>query len=192
VTATALAAAAHSEYAAEVMSDDGLIPDAIDPEGLWQCVQAAVQVAGLPQWSSPEPDGEAETLVFLSGDEAAWVLAPLSAMTDDEDGACAFHPEHDEDGDDHNGHCGCDGPDLVAVGADLAADLIKSHLRGWLAARGWQVQMTLLKGSRTWRLADCLSFAEGGGDRLDQDYPHGDDELAVLCASVLSLGVAAG
>lgn len=70
----------------------------------------------------------------------------------------------------------------------LAADLIKSQLRDWLAERGWQVQLEMLKKERRWRLADCLSFTEGGGDRLETDYPSGDDELTVLCESVVAVG----
>ena len=51
--------------------------------------------------------------------------------------------------------------------------------------RGWQVQVTLRKQAQRWRLVDCLSIADGGGDRLDQDYPSGGDELAVLSESVV-------
>ena len=54
----------------------------------------------------------------------------------------------------------------------------------WLLGCGWQVQPTIHKQAQRWRLVDCLSIADGGGDRLDDDYPYGDDELSVLCESV--------
>ena len=58
-------------------------------------------------------------------------------------------------------------------------------MRSWLVGRGWQVQVTLRKQAERWRLVDCLSIADGGGDRLDHDYPAGVDELAVLSESVV-------
>ncbi len=48
-----------------------------------------------------------------------------------------------------------------------------------------QVLVTILKQAQRERLVDCLSIADGGGDRLDDDYPYGDDELSVLCESVI-------
>ena len=66
----------------------------------------------------------------------------------------------------------------------MARELIEYHLRAWLLHRGWQVPVTLRKQAQRWRLVDCLSIADGGGDRLDDDYPHGGDELSVLCESV--------
>jgi hypothetical protein len=76
---------------------------------------------------------------------------------------------------------------ILPIDTALAAELIKSHLRDWLADRGWQVQLEMFKNDRRWRLADCLSFTDGGGDRLDADYPAGDDELKVLCDSVVAV-----
>ena len=73
----------------------------------------------------------------------------------------------------------------VPIDCAMAAVLIKAHLSEWLLERAWQVQVTVRKGRREWRLVDCLSFADGGGDRLDDDYPRGDDEADVLCESVL-------
>ena len=67
----------------------------------------------------------------------------------------------------------------------MAQELIESHLREWLLRGGWQVQVTIRKQGQRWRLVDCLSIADGGGDRLDDDYPCGDDELSVLCESVI-------
>ena len=67
----------------------------------------------------------------------------------------------------------------------MARELIESHFRAWLLSRGWQVQVTIRKQAQRWRLVDCLSIADGGGDRLDDDYLFGDDELSVLCESVI-------
>ena len=67
----------------------------------------------------------------------------------------------------------------------MAQELIESHLRAWLLSRGWQVQVTIHKQAQRWRLVDGLSFADGGGDRLDDDYPFGDNELTVVCESVV-------
>ncbi len=67
----------------------------------------------------------------------------------------------------------------------MARDLIVRHLSQWLLERGWQVQVTLVRDKRRWRLVDCLSIGDGGGDRLDEDYPNGEDELTVLCESVV-------
>ena len=67
----------------------------------------------------------------------------------------------------------------------MACELIEAHLRNWLLDRSWQVQVIVQKNAQRWRLVDCLSIADGGGDRLDQDYPYGDDELQVLSDSVI-------
>ena len=104
-----------------------------------------------------------DALVFLADEagesQADWALAPV----------------------------GSDESDYVPIDAAMAEDLIKAHLRSWLLDRGWQVQVTIRKQSHGWRLVDCLSIADGGGDRLDRDYPFGDDELSVLCGSIVAI-----
>lgn len=73
----------------------------------------------------------------------------------------------------------------------MAYDLTKAHLRTWLLDRSWQTQVIVQKNAQRWRLADCLSIADGGGDRLDQDYPCGHDELEVLSESVTVVATSA-
>jgi hypothetical protein len=73
------------------------------------------------------------------------------------------------------------------VSPEIAAELVKSHLRAFLQQHGWQVQLQSNRTRRVWRLADCLSLAGGGGDRLDADYPAGECELTVLCESVAAI-----
>ncbi len=135
------------------------------PQQLCQCTAEAQAVAGQPEWDSPERPGCRESLVFLEADseneQPAWALVPL-----DDDQA-----------------------DCVVVDAALAAELLKSHFRTYLLDRGWQVQVTIRGNVRRWRLVDCLSIADGGGDRLNVDYPYGDDELTVLCESVLAISM---
>lgn len=123
----------------------------------------ALAITGQPEWASPEVPDDRDALVYLRGEaaepEADWALAPV----------------------------GSDEADYVPIDAAMAEDLIKAHLRSWLLDRGWQVQVAIRNDSNGWRLVDCLSIADGGGDRLDRDYPFGDDELAVQCASVVAV-----
>ena len=125
---------------------------------------AALAITGPGEWDSPDAPGQRDALVYVD-DEAAedgplWCLAPT----------------------------GSDDDDYLPMDTVMAQELIESHLRAWLLRRGWQVQVTIRKQAQRWRLIDCLSIADGGGDRLDDDYPYGDDELSVLCESVAALG----
>ncbi|GJQ26475.1 MAG: hypothetical protein HBSAPP02_15070 [Phycisphaerae bacterium] len=129
---------------------------------LHEITRAALQIVGSPVFTSPgDPDAN-EELIFLPAahghEPGRWVLASAE----------------DEGAKD----------DAVDVDVEMAADLIRSHLRDYLATGGWQVHLAIRRGRATWRLADCVSPAEGGGDRLDDDYPGGEDELLVLCRSV--------
>lgn len=130
---------------------------------LFEITAEALAIAAQPVWESPEIPGDRDALVYLRDEawdgEADWILAPV----------------------------GSDEADSVPIDTAMAQDLIKAHLRSWLLDRGWQIQVAIRKQSHRWRLVDCLSIADGGGDRLDQDYPFGDDELAVLCASVVAV-----
>ncbi len=127
---------------------------------LFKISSDALAITGPAEWDSPDAPGQRDALVYLD-DEAAeddplWCLAPT----------------------------GSDDADYLAMDTAVAQELIESHLRAWLLSRGWQVQATILKQAQRWRLVDCLSIADGGGDRLDDDYPYGDVELSVLCESV--------
>ena len=182
---------------------------------LLHLTEVALRITGTPVFASADYEGEYECLQFLESDDpddAVWAFVPEDAEGVAISGAflaCGSPPgigatggraaddvveeppgleersagSEDEDGD---GADECTMP----IDSTLAAELIKSHLRNWLAERGWQVQFELLKGERRWRLADCLSFADGGGDRLDADYPMGEDELSVLCAAVVAVSSA--
>ncbi len=130
---------------------------------LFKSSSAALAITGPAEWDSPDAPGEREVLLYVD-DEAAedgplWCLAPT----------------------------GSDDDDYLPMDTAMAHRLIESHLRDWLLSRGWQVQATIRKQAQRWRLVDCLSIADGGGDRLDDDYPFGDDELSVLCESVTVL-----
>ena len=128
---------------------------------LFKSSSDALAITGPAEWDSPDAPGERDALVFYD-DEAAedgplWFLAPT----------------------------GSDDADYVPLDTPMAQELIQAHLRTWLLCRGWQVQVTIRKEAQRWRLVDCLSIADGGGDRLDDDYPYGDDELSVLCKAVI-------
>lgn len=108
-------------------------------------------------------------LVFRAEPEegqAVWALAPHDA--DSEDAPTAS----DDD---------------LPLETPIAAALIADHLRRHLLERGWQVQAHVRRTGTTWRLVDCLSPVDGGGDRLDADYPSGSDELEVICRSVVAV-----
>ena len=123
----------------------------------------ALAITGPAEWDSPDDPGQRDALVYVD-DEAGedgplWCLAPA----------------------------GSDDADFMPLDTAMAQELIVSHLRAWLLRLGWQVQVTIRKEVQRWRLVDCLSIADGGGDRLDDNYPYGDDELYVLCESVIVL-----
>ncbi len=130
---------------------------------LFEMTAEALAITGQPEWASPEVPGDRDALVYLRDEacdrEADWAFAPV----------------------------GSDEADYVPIHTEMAEGLIKAHLRSWVLDRGWQVQVATRKQSHGWRLVDCLSIADGGGDRLDHDYPFGDDELAVQCASVVAV-----
>ena len=122
---------------------------------------SALAITGLPDWDAPESPGLREVLRYLHN-------APQAA-------GAHWHLDSPEGDDD----------DALPLDTELAAALIQEHLRSWLADRGWQVQLTIRTGRQRWRLVDILSITDGGGDRLDEDYPHGEDELSILCESVV-------
>ena len=132
----------------------------MEPNVLYERTQRACEIAGLPKWESPFVSGQRETLTYLPDDPdgPTWAGVPAEPDWDDED---------------------CD-----PVAAHVAEALITEHLRIWLLRRQWQVQVNVRQDKQLWRLADCLSVSEGGGDRLDVDYPNGPDELTVMCESV--------
>lgn len=133
-------------------------------EELFKFTHDVLESVGYPSWTcADDPDAD-EELAFLraEGDEPAqWALVPVG----------------EEDAED----CDC-----LPIAVDMATALIREHLRSALLDRGWQVQVSVRKDRRRWRLVDCLSPADGGGDRLSDtvEYPWGDDELVVLCDSV--------
>lgn len=118
----------------------------------------ALAITDPPEWDGPDVPDQRDILAYVDeGDGGSWCLASS----------------------------GSPDAEYVPVDTGMAGDLIRSWLRDWLLGRGWQVQATLRKEAQRWRLVDVLSIADGGGDRLDDDYPYGTDELEVLCASVV-------
>jgi hypothetical protein len=132
----------------------------MEPEALYKRTQRACEIAGLPTWESPFVSGQRETLTYLPDDPEGptWAAVPAKSGWDDED---------------------CD-----PVAMHVAEALIIEHLRTWLIRRQWQIQVHVRQDRQQWRLVDCLVVSEGGGDRLDVDYPNGRDELTVMCESV--------
>ncbi len=124
----------------------------------------ALAIAGPAEWDSPDECDSKDVLFFdpdeTSEDVPLWCVAPIDS----------------------------DDAEYVPVDTGMARDLISCHLRTWLLSRGWQVQVAIRKEMQRWRLVDCIWFADGGGDRLDCDYPFGDDEFCVLCESVVAVG----
>lgn len=142
------------------MSNAIVLTEAVE---LFDACETALAIAGLPEFKSVESPDQSEMLRFLSPDnedeEATWALVPAAGPLED----------------------------YVALDTGMARQLVEAHFRNWLLARGYQVQVHCRKAARRWKLADCLSVADGGGDRLDVDYPQGDDELSVLAASVIAV-----
>ncbi len=131
------------------------------PAELFKSSFDALAITGPAEWDSPDAPDQRDALVY-DDDESAeggpvWCLAQT----------------------------GSDDADYLPMDTAMAHRLIQAHLGTWLLRRGWQVQVTIRKEAQRWRLVDCLSIADGGGDRLDDDYPFGDDELSVLCESVI-------
>lgn len=130
---------------------------------LFEATETALAITGVSAFKSVEAPDQTEVLTFCSPDddneEATWALVPSTGPRDE----------------------------YVAFDTDMARQLILAHFRDWLLARGYQVQVRCCKNLRRWALADCLSPADGGGDRLDVDYPNGDDELTVLVDSVIAV-----
>ena len=124
---------------------------------LFESTETALAICGLPQFRSADAPDQNELLKYF-GDDDTWALVA--------DGA--------ED-------------EYVAVDTEMAAFLLMSHFREWLLQRGYQVQVHCYATRRRWELVDCLSPADGGGDRLDVDYPCGPDELDVLVESILAV-----
>lgn len=150
------------------------------PERLLNACAPALAVAGLPAFAAPDGSddpGACEVLRYIplaDGAPACWALVPLPSD--------AMVPAEAE-----VSTAEADLEDILPLDVRLAAELIRGHLRKWLADRGWQVQLKLTRQAPAWRLADCLAVTEGGGDRLDDHYPSGEDELTVLCESVVTL-----
>jgi hypothetical protein len=125
---------------------------------LFETTEMAMAVCGLPRYRSADRPGQSEVLKYL-GDDDVWALVAGEGSSDE----------------------------YIPVDPELASLLIMAHLRGWLLQRGYQVQAHCYATRRRWTLVDCLSPADGGGDRLDVDYPCGADELTVLVEAVLAV-----
>jgi len=134
---------------------------------LFEATRSALRIAGWPEWDSPDAPGQRDALAVLDGEAgeetAVWALAPVGSGSS----------VHLED------------PGFVPLDSLIAESLIKAHLRDWLLERSWQLQVSVWNQRRCWRLVDCLATTDGGGDRLDEDYPASEDELAALCRSVI-------
>ncbi len=128
---------------------------------LLRITEDAVSITGPPEWDSPDAS------------ESRDVLSPIDDEVGEDGPLWCLVPNGSPDA------------DYVPVDTVMAQELLRSHFRTWLLERGWQVQATVRKEVQRWRLVDVLSIADGGGDRLDDDYPYGLDELTVLCECVL-------
>lgn len=124
---------------------------------LFEQCETALAICGLPEFTSADADG-LEVLKYF-GDDETWALVPVDGSADE----------------------------YVAVDTDMACNLLRCHFRDWLLLRGFQIQVRCFATVHRWTLVDCLCAAEGGGDRLDVDYPVGEDELAVFVDSVIAL-----
>ena len=135
----------------------------LDPTVLFEASEMALAIAELPQFKSADEPEQIEVLSFLPASddngEASWALVLRDGPSDE----------------------------YIAIDAEMADQLLRAHFREWLLSRGWQAQVHCYADRRRWTLVDCLSAADGGGDRLDVDYPYGEDELTVLADSVLAV-----
>ncbi len=165
------------------------------PHELLEIVSGALGTTGEPSWTRPDGEGEVDALVFADDvcepALTAWALVTVPARIGGDIGARVMIDRDRIEVDGGSGPYTVDADECVFVDVGLAKALIADHLANWLLARGWQVQVSVHHGAQHWRLADCLSFVEGGGDRLDDDYPHGDDRLSVLSESVAVVADAA-
>ncbi len=130
---------------------------------LYRISAEALAITDYPEWCSMDDTDERDTLIYL--DDEASEESPIWALAPTED--------HDED--------------YLPIDTAMARELVKSHFRNWLLERSWQIHVSVKNKTPRWRLVDCLSIADGGGDRIDRDYPYGQDELAVLSDSVIVL-----
>ena len=114
---------------------------------LFKINSQSLAMSAPPEWDSPDAPGVRDTLVYLDNDadedRPLWALLPTALES----------------------------PDYVAIDTAMACELIKAHLRTWLRDRSWQIQVIVQKNAQRWRLADCLSIADGGGDRLGPGLP---------------------
>ncbi len=165
------------------------------PHELLEIVSGALGTTGVPFWTRPDGEDEVDALVFADDvcepASTAWALVTVPARIGGDIGARVMIDRDRIEVDGGSVPQTIDADECVFVDVGLAEALIADHLASWLLARAWQVQVSVHRGAQHWRLADCLSFVEGGGDRLDDDYPHGDDRLSVLCESVAVVADAA-
>jgi len=159
------------------------------PQDLYDVVCEALEVTGVPSWPTPETDGDRDVLVLLDdadeGVPETWALLTVPAGQAEDMEPCVVIRgeaiEYSRNGDVSSASL----DDCVLVDVAFAETLLARHFAAWLLERGWQVQATLVHGCCRWRLCDCISFTDGGGDRLDADYPYGTEELDVLSESVV-------
>lgn len=148
-----------------------------DQPRLLETVEEALELAGPIEFPCAEqPEGVDRLVCARRGSDAGWGLVPRECLPESEMGTVIAAVDSAwED-------------DWLPISDQLAGVLVEKHLEAWLLQRGWQLQVSLRKtGEQAWRLADCLAFADGGGDRLDADYPTGTNRLAALAASVLAV-----
>ena len=124
---------------------------------VFDTAETALAICELPRFDSVDAEGLTEVLKYF-GDDCTWALVPVEGSDEE----------------------------YVAVDAAMARDIIMSHFRAWLLAKGYQVQVHCYAGVERWTLVDCLSASEGGGDRLDVDYPCGEDEWTTLIDSIIA------
>ena len=130
------------------------------PTELYDLTAAALKITEAPTWDWIDEPGRTEVLTYL----------PPEIETDEP--VWGFVSSDEEE---------------FLIPTEQAMIFIKEHLAEWLMVRAWQVQVSVRRDKWRWHLADCLAVTEGGGDRLEIEPPHGDDELAVLCESVVLL-----
>ncbi len=161
---------------------------AMTPHELLEIVSGALGTTGVPFWTRPDGEDEVDALVFADDvcepALTSWALVTVPARIGGDIGTRVLIDRDRIEVDGGSVPYTIDAEECVFVDVGLAEALIADHLASWLLERGWQVQVSVRRGAPHWRLADCLSYTEGGGDRLDDDYPHGDDRLPVLGESV--------